>query len=46
MQVTSKGSDQAAHMCRLVYAFAGRTYHLDGILMPLHIYSVAPSADS
>ena len=28
MQATSKGSDQAAHMRRLVCGFAGRTYHI------------------
>ena len=34
MQVTSKGSDQTAHMRRLVWAFAGRTYHIVENLMP------------
>ena len=26
MQVTGKGSNQTVRMCRLVWAFAGRTY--------------------
>ena len=33
IQATSKGSDQTAHMRRLVWAFAGRTYHIVGNLM-------------
>ena len=32
-EVTSKGSDQAVRMHRLVLAFAGRIYHLVGNLM-------------
>ena len=28
IQATSKGSDQTAHMCRLVWAFAGGTFHI------------------
>ena len=32
-QATSKGSDQTAHMCRLIWGFAGRTYHIVGNLM-------------
>ena len=28
-QVTSKGSDQTAHMRRLICGFAGRTYHIE-----------------
>ena len=31
--MTSKGSDQTARMRRLVWAFAGRTYHIVGNLM-------------
>ena len=34
IQATSKGSDQTARMRRLVLAFAGRTYHIVGNLMP------------
>ena len=30
IQGTSKGSDQAARMRRLVCAFGGRTYHIVG----------------
>ena len=30
IQVTSKCSDQTGHMCRLIWAFAGRTYHIVG----------------
>ena len=30
----SKGSDQTMRMCRLVLAFAGRTWHIVGNLMP------------
>ena len=30
---TSNGSDQTARMRRLVWAFAGRTYHIVGNLM-------------
>ena len=33
-QVTNKGSDQTARMRRLVWAFAGLTYHIVGNLMP------------
>ena len=33
IQATSKGSDQSARICRLVWAFAGRTYHIIGNLM-------------
>ena len=33
MQVTSKGSDQTAHMRRLISGFAGCTYHIVGNLM-------------
>ena len=33
VQATSKCSDQIARMRRLVWAFAGRTYHIDGNLM-------------
>ena len=33
IQATSKGSDQTARMRRLVWAFAGRTYHIVGNLM-------------
>ena len=38
MQATSKGSDQTAHMRRLISGFAGRTYHIVGNLMPWLIY--------
>ena len=34
IQATSKGSDQSAHMRRLVWAFAGRTFQIVGNLMP------------
>ena len=34
IQATSKGSDQTARMHRLVWAFAGRIYHIVGNLMP------------
>ena len=34
IQATSKGSDQNTCMHRLVWAFAGRTYHMVGNLMP------------
>ena len=30
MPATSKGSDQTAHMCSLVRAFAGHIYHIVG----------------
>ena len=30
-QATSKGSDQTAHMRRLICGFAGRTYHIEMI---------------
>ena len=33
IQATSKGSDQTAHRCRLIWAFAGRTYHIVGNFM-------------
>ena len=33
IQVTSKGSDQTAHMRRLISAFTGHTYHIAGTLM-------------
>ena len=33
IQVTSKGSDQTAHMPRLIWGFAGRTYLIVGNLM-------------
>ena len=39
MQATSKGSDQTVHMCRLVWAFAGRTYHIVGNLKLRLIYT-------
>ena len=32
-QATSKGSDQTAHMHRLIWGFAGHTYHFVGNLM-------------
>ena len=38
-KVTSKGSDQSAHMRRLVWAFAGRKYHIVGNIMPQLKYS-------
>ena len=38
IQATSKGSDQTARMRRLVWAFAGRTYLIVGILMFRLIY--------
>ena len=34
-QATSKGSDQTVRMRRLVWGFAGRTYHIVGNLMHL-----------
>ena len=37
-QATSKGSGQTAHMCRLIWVFAGRTYHIVGINMSQLIY--------
>ena len=39
IQATSKDSDQTAHMRRLVWAFAGRTYHIVGNLMSRLIFS-------
>ena len=33
IRATRKGSDQTAHMRRLIWDFAGRTYHIDGYLM-------------
>ena len=33
IQATSIGSDQSAHMRRLIWAFAGRTYHVVGNIM-------------
>ena len=33
MQATCKGSDQTARMRRLIWGFAGRTYHIVGNLM-------------
>ena len=33
MPATSKVSDQTAHMRRLIWDFAGRTYHIVGNLM-------------
>ena len=33
MQATSKGSDQTARMGRLIWGFAGCTYHIVGNLM-------------
>ena len=33
MQATSKGSDQTARTRRLIWGFAGRTYHIVGNLM-------------
>ena len=33
IQATRKGSDQTARMRRLIWAFAGRTYHIVGNLM-------------
>ena len=35
---TSKGSDQTVRMRRLVWAFAGRTYHIVGNFMPRLIF--------
>ena len=37
--ISSKGSDQTAHVRRLVWAFAVRTYHIVGILMSRLIYA-------
>ena len=34
IQATSEGSDQTARMRRLIWGFAGRTYHIVGNLMP------------
>ena len=34
MQMTSKGSDQTARMGRLIWGFAGRTYHIIVNLKP------------
>ena len=34
IQATSKGSDQTVHVRRLVWAFAGHTYHIVGNLIP------------
>ena len=33
IQAISKGSDQTAHMRRLIWGSAGRTYHIVGNLM-------------
>ena len=33
IQATSKGCDQTARMCRLIWGFAGSTYHIVGNLM-------------
>ena len=38
MQATSKSSDQTAHMRRLIWGFAGRTYHTFGKLLMQFIY--------
>ena len=38
MMLTSKGSDQTAHMRRLIGAFAGRKYHIVG--NPMSYYDV------
>ena len=40
MQAARKGSDQTAHMRRLIWGFAGRTYHIFGNLMSRLNYSV------
>ena len=39
-QETTKGSYQTARMHRLVGAFAGRTYHIAGILMSWLIFNI------
>ena len=38
IQVTSKGYDQTGHMRRLIWGFAGRTYHTVGNPMPRLMY--------
>ena len=40
--MTSKGSDQTAHMRRLICGFAGRIYHIVGNLMSKLLYSDIP----
>ena len=36
---TSKSSDQTAHMCRLIWAFAGRSFHIDvNLTFPAHLF--------
>ena len=39
IQATSKGSGQTVRMHRLIWAFAGRTYHIVGNLMSRLIYT-------
>ena len=40
IQATNNGSDQTAHMRRLVWAFAGLTYHIVENLMSQHIFDI------
>ena len=40
MQATSKGSDQTAHMRRLIWGFADHTYHIVGNIMSRLICSI------
>ena len=43
MQATSKGSYQTTRMCRLVRAFAGHTYNIDGnLILRLRYYHITP----
>ena len=44
IQTTSKDYNQTARMCRLVWAFAGRSYHLVGNLMSRLICMLGNSA--
>ena len=44
IQATSKGSDQNARMRRLIWAFAGSTYHIVGNLMATLIF-YSPESD-
>ena len=43
LQATSKGSDQTAHMRRLIGGFAGRTYHIVGNFMSRLVYTFGPA---
>ena len=40
IQATSKGSDQTARTGRLIWGFAGRTYHIVGNLMSIMLWEL------